>query len=177
MAWSARRLCLFSVFGLIFLPSEANAFELSGGVGVGGVLAGAKPRFAVSPHVGISWGADIGFRLAFHDICAILPATNSHGPGVHNQISGGVSYAIEKAEFSLGPSLAVYSIPACNDTDCARVTGVAPGALAQAEVHLTGPLGVSVSATVEWVGGSSDILPGSVAATAVIGPVLRWSPK
>jgi len=36
---------------VLVVPSPAGAFELSGGVGLGGFLAGTAPRLAVSPHV------------------------------------------------------------------------------------------------------------------------------
>lgn len=51
------------------------------------------------------------------------------------------------------------------------------GGQAQASLYFTGPLGAAVSVNVDWVGGSSLILPGGVAAMIVAGPVLRWGLK
>lgn len=47
--WAAAALAV-----VLVAPPSASAFELSGGVGLGGFLAGTAPRFAVSPHAGIA---------------------------------------------------------------------------------------------------------------------------
>ena len=52
--------------GPLILSARAAALDGSGGVGLGGTLAGAKPRLAVSPHVSISWRRDSGFLLSAH---------------------------------------------------------------------------------------------------------------
>lgn len=163
--------------GIVAAPSPAEAFELSGGVGLGGILAGTEPRLAVSPHAGISWRMESGLLIAAHDLFSILPATNSDGVGVHNQTSVAFGYASENGNFSVGPSLSVYSMPACGITLCGRVVGLSPGGHAQTNVYFAGRLGVSVSANIGWVGGRSLVLPGGVAAMIVAGPVLRWSAK
>ena len=113
--------------------------------------------------------------LAAHDSFSILPATNNDGAGIYNQTSVTLGYASENANFSVGPSLSIYSMPACGIDLCGRVVGLAPGGHAQVSVYLVGPLGVSVSATVDWVGGNSLVLPGGVAAMVVAGPAIRWS--
>ncbi|WP_272458770.1 hypothetical protein [Polyangium jinanense] len=115
--------------------------------------------------------------LAVDEMCSILPSTNELGIGVYNHTSVAVGYASQQGNFSLGPSLSLYTMPACGVTLCGRVAGVAPGARAQADVYFVGPLGVSVSAAVDWVGGRSLVLPGGMAAMVVAGPVLRWGAK
>lgn len=70
---------LLCAIALVALPSPAEAFELSGGVSLGGILAGTEPRLAVSPHAGISWRMESGFLVAAHDLFSILPATNRDG--------------------------------------------------------------------------------------------------
>lgn len=154
---------------------RAEAFELSGGVGLGGVLIGTVPHLGVSPHAGISWRAESGFMFAAQDMCSILIAAHGEaGPGVYNQTSAAIGYAWERWNLSLGPTLAFYSISACGATLCGRVLGLAPGGRAQVNAYFVGPLGIAVSGSAEWVGGRSRVLPGGVAAMIVAGPVLRW---
>jgi hypothetical protein len=172
VSWAA--LC---VFGLVAVPMPSGAVELSGGVGLGGILAGTVPRLAVSPNAGVSWRMKSGFLFAVHDLFSILPPINKDGAGVDNQTSVAIGYASEKSNFSVGPSLSIYSMPACGVTWCGRVVGLSPGGHGQANVYFAGPWGVSVSANVGWVGGRSLVLPGGVAAMIVAGPVFRWSAK
>jgi hypothetical protein len=157
----------------------AGAFEVSGGVGLGGFLAGGTlPRLAVTPHVGISWRRESGFLFVVHDLFSILAPINKAGLGVYNKTSITFGYAWEKVNVSAGPSLSIYSMPACGVTLlCGRVAGVALGGHAQADVYFAGPLGVSVSANVDWIGGRSRVVSDGVAAMVVAGPVLRWSAK
>ena len=168
------------VFALV-VPIPAGAFELSGGVSLGGFLAGTVPRLAVSPHMGVSWPMRSDFLFAVHDLGSILPPTDKDGIGVYNKTSVAVGYSSENAIFSAGPSFSIYSIAACSVYAgrilCGRVVGVAPGGHVQTDVYFAGPLGVSVSANVDWVGGRSLVLPGGVAVMVVAGPVLRWSAK
>ncbi|MDI3290751.1 hypothetical protein [Polyangium sp. 15x6] len=162
---------------LLATPGRARAFELSGGVSLGGILVGTDPRLAVSPHARMSWRMKGSILLAVDEMCSILPSTNELGAGVYNHTSVAVGYASQQGNFSLGPSLSLYTMPACGVTLCGRVAGVAPGARAQADVSFVGPRGVSVSAAVDWVGGRSLVLPGGIAAMVVAGPVLRWGAK
>jgi len=162
---------------LVVVQRPAEALEISGGVSLGAMKAGARPRLAVSPHAGISWQTPSGFLFAVHDFFSLLPETNRGGVGVYNQTSIAVGYAWEKGNFSLGPSLSIYFMPACYLAWCGRVAGLAPGVHGQANVYLTGPLGVSVSANVDWLGGSNAALPESAAAMVVAGPVLQWGGK
>lgn len=162
---------------VLLLPIPAGAFELSGGVSLGGFQIGTVPRIAVGPHVGISWPMKSDFIFAVHDLCSILPPFNNVEIGVYNKTSVAIGYALENANFSAGPSLSIYYVPACGLTLCGRVAGVAPGVHAQADVYFAGSLGVSVSASVDWVGGRSLVLPGGMAVMVVAGPVLRWNTK
>jgi hypothetical protein len=168
-----------AAFILVLVVSiPAGAFELSGGVSLGGFQAGAVPRPAVTPHSGVSWRKESGFLFVVHDLFSILAPINKAGLGVYNKTAVDIGYAWKQVNVSAGPSLSIYSMPACGVTYlCGRVVGVAPGGHAQADVYLSGPVGVSVSANVDWIGGSSAVLPGGVAAMVVAGPVLRWSAK
>lgn len=113
-----------------------------------------------------------------HDLLSILTPVNKAGIGFYNKTSITIGYAWEKVNLSAGPSLSVYSMPACGVTLlCGRVVGVAPGGHAQGEVYFAGPLGLSVSANLDWIGGRSLVLPGGIVAMAVAGPVLRWRSK
>src|SRR5207237_975981 len=99
----------------------------------GGILVGMDPRLAVSPHGGISWRVENGFLLALHDVFSIVPATDRNGVGVYNQTSVALGYASQCADFALGPSLSIYSMPACGGVWCGRVIGLAPGGHAQVD--------------------------------------------
>jgi hypothetical protein len=58
-----------------------------------------------------------------------------------------------------------------------RIPWAAPLVLVAGRRVRRRPLGVSVSANVDWIGGRSRVLPGGLAAMIVAGPVLRWSAK
>lgn len=165
------------VLVLVVVPIPAAAFELTGGVSLGGFLAGTVPRLAVSPHIGISWRKESGLLFVVHDLFSILPPVNTDGVGVYNKTSVAIGYGTEKVNLSAGVSLSIYSFLACGLTLCGHVAGVAPGGHAQTDVYLAGPLGVSVSANIDWIGGRSLVLPGGIAAMIVVGPVVRWSAK
>lgn len=159
----------------LLASTPARAFEISGGVSMGGILAGTVPRLAVSPHAGISWRADNGFSIAAHEMLNLMPATNEHGVGVYNQTFAGVGYATKRFDFAVGPAFSIYSMLACHSTHCKRVVGLAPGGHAQANLYFLGPLGVSVSAHVDWMVGDSAAFTGNMAVAIVAGPTLRWS--
>ena len=161
----------------VLVPTSARALELSGGVSVGGVLIGPDPRLAVTPHASILWGLANGFTFSVHDHLNILPAVDKLGIGVYNQTSATFGYAWTSGNLSVGPSLSIYAMPACADGWCGRVVGVGPGGHAQMNVYFAGPLGVSVSANLGWLGGVSLVLPGSMAAMVIAGPVFRWGPR
>lgn len=164
-------LALVAAVLLVALPRPARAFEVSGGVSAGGIMAGIVPRFALSAHAGLSWNTERGFLFEAQNLVSILPMGRI---GVYDQTSAAIGYASEKATFSAGPSLAVYSMVACGPVWCGRVVGLAPGGHAGASVYLAGALGVAIDAHVAWVGGSSLVVPGGVAVLVVAGPVLRW---
>jgi hypothetical protein len=175
MRKAVRSLAAVGVF-LVSVPAMAS--ELSGGVSGGGMMAGSKQSFAVSPHAAIAWRTESGFVFAIRDMLSILVATDKNGAGVHNRTSVMLGYATETASLSVGPSISFYSMPACNAASlCSRVAGVSPGGYAHASFYFAGPLGASVSASIDWVGGSSSVLPGGVAAMIVAGPVLRLTTR
>ena len=163
------------MLSILLLPALASAAELSGGVSLGGFQVGTIPSFAISPHIGLSWRIKHDFVLAFHDLCSILPPLGDAEIGIFNKASMAIGYALEKATFSAGPAFSFYYVPACGLNLCGRVIGVAPGAHAQTDMYIAGPLGISVNANVHWVGGRSLVLPGGVAVMVVAGPVFRWS--
>jgi hypothetical protein len=162
---------------LIVLPMRAEAFEVAGGVSVGVIAAGTEPQFALSPHAGIPWRKDNGLLVTLHDQLNILPPSNFIGAGVYNQMHFTLGYASNTAQIRVGPSLAIYSIPACGVTLCGRVVGIAPGGHAIANFFISERWGMSLSANLDWVGGRSLVLPGGFSAMLVAGPVLRWESK
>ncbi|WP_437829342.1 hypothetical protein [Sorangium sp. So ce1153] len=162
---------------LSVVPTQAGASELSAGVSLGWIQAGTAPRLAVGPHAGISWQMtrEVVFRV--HDLCSVVPPIQIGGAGVYNHASVELGYAWKSGDVSAGPSAAIYIMPACGSALCGRVAGMAVGGHAQTNAYVAGPLGVSVSANVDWVGGSSLVLPGHLSVLVVAGPVLRWSVK
>lgn len=162
---------------LVTAPRGADAVEINGGVNVGGILAGMKPRLAVSPHVGIWWTTEGGFLLAAQETSSILPAMNDHGPGLYNQVSILVGYGWGDYKITLGPELSIYTMPACNLTICSRVNGISAGGHAQVDAYIAGAFGLSGSVNVDWIGGNSAVLPGGVVVMAVAGPIVRWGSK
>ena len=161
----------------LLVPTPVKAYELSAGVSLGWLQAGTVPRLAVGPHADIAWPIQRDILFTVHDLCTILPPTQEDGPGVYNQTSVDIGYAWEDVNVSAGPSVAFYVVPACGITLCGRVGGMAVGGHAQSSAYVAGPLGVSVSANVNWIGGGSLVLPGYVSVVVVAGPVLRWSAK
>ena len=165
------------VLVLVVVPKAAAALEISSGVSLGGIQIGTVPRLAVSPNASLSWHMESGFMFAVHDVFNIVPPIKTSGLGVYNHTAVAIGYAWENGNLSAGLALSIYSVLACGATLCGRVVGVAPGGHAQASLYFAEPLGVSVSADVDWVGGRSLVLPGGVAAMVVAGPVIRWSSK
>lgn len=162
---------------LVVAPRSAEGFEVNGGVNVGGVLTGMKPRLAVSPHLGIWWSTESGVVFAAQETPSILPAINAHGPGLYNQVSAVVGYGWKDYKIAAGPAFSVYSMPACNLTMCSRVVGVSFGGHAQLDAYLAGSFGLSVTVNVDWIGGNSVVLPGGVAVMAAAGPIFKWGAK
>ena len=161
----------------VVVPRPARALEVKGGVSLGGFLAGTVPRLAVSPHAGLSWPIENGFLFSVHNLFSVLPVSTRGGVGISNQTSIAIGYASKEVNFSVGPSLGIYSMVACGATLCGRVAGLAPGGQVQVNAFFSGRLGVSVSGYVNWMGGSSLVLPSSVAAMVVAGPVFRWDSR
>ncbi len=155
---------------MVAVPATAEAFELSGGVSVGGIQVGTDPRLAVSPFVGVLWRTENGLLVEAHNMFSIVPGTRV---GVYDRTAAAVGYAWKTGNVSFGPSLSIYSMPVCGIMICDRVVGVAPGGHAQTDWYLAGPLGVSVSANLDWAGGNSLVLPGSLVVMVTAGPVLR----
>lgn len=162
---------------LNIVPTRADASELSAGISLGGIRAGTTTRLAVGPHAGISWRIKSNITFKVHELFSVMPPIQIGGAGVHNSTAVALGYGWKSGDFSAGPSFAMYFMPACGSALCGHVAGLAAGAHAQTNVYLAGALGVSVTANVDWVGGSSLVLPGYLSALVVAGPVLRWSIK
>lgn len=166
---------VMSALVLVAARRPVGAVEVSGGVSLGGILAGAVPRLAVSPHAGVSWRAESGFFFEARNQCSVLLAPGTRGDvGVYDQTTATLGYATERSAFGAGPSLSIYSMTACGASLCGRLAGVAPGGHVRASVYFADPLGVTASLGVDWVGGSSRVLPGGMTVMFVAGPVLRW---
>ena len=158
------------------ISMSASALEFSAGVGVGAAVVGSRPRLATTPHAGVSWLAEGGFLLGAHATLGILPAVDEHGAGVSGQASAALGFRWKRARFSIGPALSIYSLPACGAEHCARLRGLAPGGRAQVELYFIGPLGLSLSASADWLTGSA-VLPGGLALSAMAGPIVTWGGK
>ncbi|WP_437876513.1 hypothetical protein [Sorangium sp. So ce513] len=176
MRTTDRHISSSAVFALLLsvVPTQAAASELSAGVSLGWIQAGTATRLAVSPHAGISWRIKSNILFRAHDLFSVVPPIQIGGAGVYNSTVFALGYGWKNGDFSAGPSVATYFMPACGGTLCGHVAGVAAGAHAQVNAYVAGPLGVSMSANVDWVGRSSLVLPGHVSMIVVAGPVLRW---
>jgi hypothetical protein len=152
-------------------PAPAQALEFSGGVSVGGIQVGIEPRLAVSPFVGWLWRREGDFRLEVHNMLSIVPGA---GVGVYDRTAVTLGYATKTTTVSFGPSLSIYMMRVCGAVICDRVAGVAPGGRAQFDSYFAGRLGASTSVNVDWAGGSSRVLPGSVVLMVTAGPIWRF---
>ncbi|WP_437923971.1 hypothetical protein WMF37_33690 [Sorangium sp. So ce291] len=169
---NARALVLYGcTCALIVVPGSANAFEFSGGVGVGGIQIGADPKLAVSPFAGLLWRREKDFLLEVHNMFSILPGQRV---GAHHRTAVALVYAWKTGKVSLGPSISVYWLPVCGITICSRVVGVAPGVHAQADWYFSEAFGASVSANLDWTGGRSRVLQDSLVAMVTAGPVWKY---
>jgi hypothetical protein len=179
MRTADRHISSSAVFALLLsvVPTQADASELSAGISFGGIQAGTVTRLAVSPHAGISWRINGNILFNVHDLLSIVPPIQMVGAGVYNSTIAALGYGWKNGDFSAGPSVAIYFMPACGSRLCGHVAGMAVGAHAQTNAYIAGPLGVSVSSNVDWIGGRSLVLPGYVSVLVVVGPVLRWSVK
>lgn len=178
MRTKVRRMPSTAMFALVLVvPTQAEAAELSAGVSIGWLRAGTAPRLAVGPQVGMSWQISNDILFKVHDLCSVVPPIQIGGAGVYNHTSLAVGHAWRNGDISAGPSVAIYFVPACGNALCGHVAGMGIGGHAQANTYVAGPLGVSVGANFDWVGGSSLVLPGYVSVIVVVGPVLRWSIK
>lgn len=158
----------------LLVPATAFALDFSVGVSVGAVYVGTRAVPAITPHGRISMHVESGLLLAVLDRPSFLPATNRDGVGIYNHLIAAVGYAWGKGDIQVGPSFAAYYMPACRNKLCGIVAGAGIGADLQLNYFFIGPVGVSVSGNVDWLGGDSLILPGGLAAMAVAGPVVRW---
>ncbi|WP_437953402.1 hypothetical protein WME98_24040 [Sorangium sp. So ce296] len=179
MRTECRRVASAAVFALVLgvASTQAEASELSAGVSLGWIQAGTAPRLAVGPHAGISWHIKKNLLLKLHDLCSLVPPIQVGGAGVYNHTSVSLGYRWEDGDVGAGPSVAIYLMPACGDTLCGQVAGVAVGGHAQASAYVMGPLGISASANVDWIGGRSLVLPGYASVVVVAGPAIRWSAR
>ncbi|XXT17023.1 hypothetical protein WME94_43025 [Sorangium sp. So ce429] len=156
---------------LVVVPAPARALEFSSGVSVGGIQIGADARLAVSPFAGLLWRRHSDFLLEVHNMFSILPGERV---GAHDRTAVTLVYAWKKGKFGLGPSLSIYLMPVCGIVICSQVAGIAPGGHAQVDWYFSEPLGASVSANLDWVGGSSRVLRGNLMAMVSVGPVWRF---
>lgn len=179
MRTECRRVAPAAMLALVIgvASTQVEASELSAGVSLGWIQAGTAPRLAVGPHAGISWHIKKNLLLKLHDLCSLVPPIQVGGAGVYNHTSVSLGYSWKDGDVGAGPSVAIYFMPACGNTLCGQVAGMAVGGHAQASAYVMGPLGISASANVDWIRGRSLVLPGHVSVAVVAGPAIRWSTK
>lgn len=165
------------VFVLSVNPASAEAFDLRGGVGFGGMLASNQPRLAISPHVAVSWTSEGGPMFAIREMLSFIPATSKDGMGIYSRTSADVGYSTSMMDLSGGPSISLYSMASCRNLLCGRANGLAVGGHVEASFFLLGPFGLSASASVDWITGGSLVMSEGIAAMIVAGPVIRWTRK
>ena len=158
------------------LAAPASALEGNSGVGVGGLMAGARPHLAVSPHAAIGLRLESGFTFRLDDTVSILLATNKDGVGLHNRAAGLLGYTTETLGLQIGPSVSFFSMAVCNAAAwCGRVSGISAGASLQINYYFLGSLGISLCAGGDWIAGRNLLLPPGLTGMFTVGPVLRWS--
>ena len=167
----SRFFCLLFACMLIGVPAPAEALEFSGGVSVGGIQIGTEAKLAVSPFIGLLWRKKRDFRLEVHNMFSVLPGVPV---GFYDRTAVTLGYASKTSNLSLGPSLSIYWMGVCGAVWCDRVAGIAPGGHAQTDWYFAGPLGVSVSANLDWAGGRSQFLPSILVVMATAGPIWRF---
>ncbi|WP_437578080.1 hypothetical protein [Sorangium sp. So ce887] len=156
---------------LVVAPTAVHAREFSVGVSVGGIQVGTEPKLAVSPFAGVLWRKEGDFRIEVHNMLSIVPGSRI---GIYDRTAVTLGHTRKTGNISLGPSLSIYSMAVCGAVYCDRVTGVAPGGRAQSDWYFAGRLGASVSANVDWAGGSSHFLHDSLVVMVTAGPVWRF---
>ncbi len=162
---------------LIGVSLPAEAFEVNGGISVGGVMAGTAPHLAVTAHASISWRSGGGFSWGVREMISVLPPTRKDGAGVYEQTAGMIGYTSRAFAFSAGPSLSILYVPACGATLCGRLAAITPlGGHVQASWYFSERVGISAHATLDWIRGRSMVLPQNGLTTMVVaGLVYRWS--
>jgi hypothetical protein len=169
-----RRSTMFRFLGawvVAVVPARTEAFELNGGVSVGGIQIGAEPKLAISPFAGLLWRRENDFRFEMHNMLSIVPGARV---GVYDRTAVTLGYASRAVNVNLGPSLSLYSMASCRGLICHRVMGLAPGGHAQTDWYFAGRLGASLSANLDWAGGGSRVLPGNLVIMVTAGPVWRF---
>ncbi|WP_437798674.1 hypothetical protein [Sorangium sp. So ce693] len=162
-------LCACELF--VVAPRPVHAREFSAGVSVGGIQVGTESRLALSPFAKVLWRKSSEFRLELHNMFSIVPGSRV---GLYDRTAVTLGYDTKTGSVSLGPSLSLYSMPVCGAVLCNRVMGLAPGGRAQSDWYFAGRLGASTSLNVDWAGGSSRVLPGSVVVMVTAGPIWRF---
>lgn len=158
---------------LFIAASEAEARDYAFGITGGGLYAGSRFVPAVSPQFSISFRTDNGWLLTVAEVFHFLPARSAESFGAYNHIAVGIGRAWPSADLSGGLTLPSYIMPTCHGKLCGRVWGFGIGAYLQANWWL-GPAGLSASFNLDWVSGRSLLLPSSLAAMGVAGPMVRW---
>ena len=153
-------------FVLVQSPAEAMGVDL--GASVGGMLAGNAPRFAVSPYVTLSWPLADNFTLGVNEMASLLLAANNHGPGFYNHVSGFAAITWTDGKILGGPSLAIFSMPACGPKWCGNLSGFGAGGTLRLDLFQK-PLGLSLGCNFDVPLKSTDLLPGGPALMFVAG--------
>ncbi len=160
------------------VPAHAEpSFELSGGVGLGALVAGVSSgRLAVSPSASLSVRGERWFFVA-RDSVSFLGLTGGRF-GIDNETTVGGGLFWKHVNVSAGLSLAAYSLPVCGARFCGQVRGFAPGAGLRLDVFgpfLEGALGISADCAGTWITGSAAPVWSGVSLRCSLGPVARFT--
>ena len=99
---------------------SATALRLTGQAAQPGLGSDGRAYFVRPPAA----YAHVRRAPTFADVTG---SSHPRGVGVYSQTATDLGYAWEDVNLSLGPSLAVYTMPACKPGACRRVEGVSPG--------------------------------------------------
>lgn len=164
---------ILGVLAISLPAAPVAALDVSGGLAGGGVLVGTVPIWAINAEARGAWPLDAGWFAGGRLGVTLLPAFNSLGLGLQARSSGNVGYAGKSVDMDVGPSLVGYSMPACGQTHCGRIVGIAPGVQLRVAWYLWPRVGISANLNADWIHGRSTVLGDTWSLTFLAGFVLR----
>ena len=161
-----------SCAGSLF-SARAGATNVDLGASAGGFLAGSVPRFSISPYITISMPAfGDSFSVGVNEMASLLLAAGNRGPGFYNHLTAFGALTWKDGKLVLGPTLALFAMPACGPTWCGNLRGFGAGGSVRIDLFEK-PLGASLGCNVDVPIKSTALLPSGPAVMFFAGGVFR----